>query len=217
MKKKIIEELVIIFWLFVLGSIAGYCIEMMISLVEKGHFESRQGMLYGPFTQVYGIGIVLYYAILRNVKTTNLIKIFFITMILGGATEYVMSFIQEEVFGTVSWDYSDMFLNINGRTSLLYGILWGTAGVVYVKFVMPIIDKCREATNDKFIKIITAICALFMLFDITISIAAAERQTERRNNILPSTRLDEFLDRHYPDEFMDKVYSNKKERDVVEQ
>ena len=72
MKRKIIEELVIVFWLFVLGSIAGYCIEMMISLVEKGHFESRQGMLYGPFTQVYGIGIVLYYIILRNVKTKNL-------------------------------------------------------------------------------------------------------------------------------------------------
>lgn len=54
-KKKIINELTIIFWLFVIGSIVGYIYEMIVVLVQKGYFESRQGLIYGPFTPIYGI------------------------------------------------------------------------------------------------------------------------------------------------------------------
>lgn len=54
-KKKIINELAVIFWLFVIGSIVGYIYEMIVVLVQKGCFESRQGLIYGPFTPIYGI------------------------------------------------------------------------------------------------------------------------------------------------------------------
>ncbi|MCI8519198.1 MAG: hypothetical protein HFJ51_03780 [Clostridia bacterium] len=54
-KKKIINELTVIFWLFVIGSIVGYIYEMIVVLVQKGCFESRQGLIYGPFTPIYGI------------------------------------------------------------------------------------------------------------------------------------------------------------------
>ena len=58
-KEKLIQELVIIFWLFILGSILGYIFEMIVVLFQKGYFESRQGLIYGPFTPVYGMGILL--------------------------------------------------------------------------------------------------------------------------------------------------------------
>ena len=54
-KKKIINEITVIFWLFVIGSIVGYIYEMIVVLVQKGYFESRQGLIYGPFTPIYGI------------------------------------------------------------------------------------------------------------------------------------------------------------------
>jgi len=50
-----------------------------------------------------------------------------------------------------------------------------------------------------------------MIFDIGITCIAANRQTERRNNILPENRIDIFLDKHYPDEYMDRIFANKKE------
>ena len=59
--KKVLQELIIIFWIFMIGSIIGYLVEMAVALVQKGCFESRQGLLYGPFTPVYGAGAVLYY------------------------------------------------------------------------------------------------------------------------------------------------------------
>ncbi len=66
-KKNLIKELIIVFWLFIIGSILGYIFEMIVVLFQKGYFESRQGLIYGPFTPVYGIGAIIYYLILRKI------------------------------------------------------------------------------------------------------------------------------------------------------
>lgn len=136
-KKNLIKELIIVFWLFIIGSILGYIFEMIVVLFQKGYFESRQGLIYGPFTPVYGIGAIIYYLILNNIKKDNKIKIFFITAILGGITEYICSLVQEKVFGTISWDYSYLIFDINGRTSLLHCSYWGIAGILYVTYIDP--------------------------------------------------------------------------------
>lgn len=210
-KRNLTQELVIIFWLFIFGSILGYIFEMIVALVQEGHFESRQGLIYGPFTPVYGVGIVIYYLILSNMDIQNKLRVFGITMVLGGITEYICSFAQERIFGTISWDYSNLMFNINGRTSLLHCLYWGTGGVLYAKFVIPIIEKFRNNFYENNKRIITIIMSIFIFIDISLSFIAANRQTERRNNILPKNRVDVFLDKYYSDEYMDRVYCNKKE------
>ncbi len=50
---------------------------------------------------------------------------------------------------------------------------------------------------------------VFMIFNISISSLAAYRQYERRNKVAARNDIDMFLDKHYPDEFMNKVYVNK--------
>lgn len=210
-KENIVKELIIIFWLFIIGSILGYIFEMIVVLFQKGYFESRQGLIYGPYTPVYGIGAIIYYLVLNKVKTRNKLKIFFITMILGGATEYISSFIQEKAFGTISWDYSYLIFNLNGRTSLLHCTYWGIAGVLYVTFIEPLIEKLRLIIDTKSLKIITIFVSIFMIFNIQISCFAADRQFERRKNIEPENRLDMFLDKYYPDEYMNQIFTNKKD------
>ena len=210
-KENILKELIIIFWLFIIGSILGYIFEMIVVLFQKGYFESRQGLIYGPFTPVYGIGAIIYYLVLNKVKTRNKLKIFFITMILGGAIEYISSFIQEKAFGTISWDYSYLIFNLNGRTSLLHCTYWGIAGVLYVTFIEPLIEKLRLIIDTKSLKIITIFVSIFMIFNIQISCFAADRQFERRKNIEPENRLDMFLDKYYPDEYMNQIFTNKKD------
>ena len=139
-KKEIVKELVVLFWLFIVGSIVGYLFEMIVVLFQKGHFEVRQGLIYGPFIPVYGIGAVVYYLIINNVKIKNKKRIFFITAILGGITEYICSFVQEKVFGTISWDYSYLIFNLNGRTSLLHCTYWGIAGILYIAYLSPLLE-----------------------------------------------------------------------------
>ena len=209
--KNVKKELTILFWVFIIGSIAGFIFEVTVVFFQKGHFELRQGLIYGPFIPVYGIGAMCYYIVLSKIKIKNKVQIFLITMILGGITEYLCSFIQEKAFGTISWDYSYLPFNINGRTSLLHCIYWGIGGVLYITYVDPFLNKMIDKTNMKAFHLITIMLSIFIVFDISISWMAADRQTERKNNIEPENRLDIFLDKNYPDEYMNRIFNNKKD------
>ena len=210
-EKNVKKELTILFWVFIIGSIAGFIFEVTVVFFQKGHFELRQGLIYGPFIPVYGIGAMCYYIVLSKIKIKNKVRIFLITMILGGITEYLCSFIQEKAFGTISWDYSYLPFNINGRTSLLHCIYWGIGGVLYITYIEPLLNKMIDKKNMKAFDLITIILSIFIVFDISISWMAADRQTERKNDIEPQNHLDLFLDKNYPDEYMNRIFNNKKD------
>ena len=209
-KKSIFNEIVKIFIIFMIGSIIGYIVEMIVALVQNGHFVSRQGLIYGPFTPVYGIGILVYYIFFSIMKNRNKGIVFISSMILGGITEYLCSYIQEKVFGTISWDYSQWLFNINGRTTLIHCTYWGFAGLLYISYIESIIPKIEEFVKSHKVKIMASTVAVFMVFNITISSMAAIRQKERLENIPAEDGVDRFLDNMYPDEYMDEVFSNKK-------
>lgn len=209
-KENIIQKLTKIFWIFLIGSILGYGIEMIVGLVQNGHFVSRQGLLFGPFIQVYGVGLVAYYLVISNIRKKSYIKIFFITMLLGGIVEYLFSYLQETWFGTISWDYSNLLFNIDGRTSLLHCLYWGTGGVLFVRFILPLIRNLNGWCKNTNFRYITAFLVLFITFDIVMSGMAGSRQLERKNNIAANGYIDNFFDEYYPDEKLEQIYSNAK-------
>lgn len=209
-KKNVVKKLATIFLIFMIGSVIGYIVEMIVCLVQKGYFESRQGLLYGPFTPVYGIGIIIYYIAFNFIKTRDKKKVFLITMLIGGIIEYLLSFLQEKIFGTVSWDYSNWIFNINGRTTLIHCTYWGIAGILYVTYIEPLIPRFEELFEKNSVKIITCCVAFLMFFNISLSTMAGIRQKERANGIPAGSRFETFLDKKYPDSYMDKVFANKK-------
>lgn len=210
-RKNKLNEITKIFFIFMIGSVIGYVVEMIVAFVQEGHFESRQGVLYGPFTPVYGIGILVFYMFFNRIKTREKKKIFLLAMLLGGIAEYLCSFLQEKIFGTISWDYSNWILNINGRTTLIHCTYWGIAGILYISYIEPILPKLEALTRKNGTKILAGGMAILMFFNITISSLAAIRQKYRNENIEPQNKLEEFLDEKYPDEYMDKVFANKKQ------
>ena len=209
-KEKIIQKLTKIFWIFLIGSIIGYGLEMIVGLVQNGHFVSRQGLLFGPFIQVYGVGLVAYYLVISNIKKKSYIKIFFITMLLGGIVEYLFSYLQETWFGTISWDYSNLLFNIHGRTSLLHCLYWGIGGVLFVRFILPLIRNLNGWCKNTNFRYVTAFLVLFITFDIVMSGMAGSRQLERKNNIAANGYIDNFFDEYYPDTKLEQIYSNAK-------
>lgn len=197
-----------IFWVFIIGCLAGYILEVTWHFILTRGFQTRQGLIYGPFAPVYGLGTLAFYLVLPKIK--NIFNIFWVSALLGGITEYLCSYFQEKLFGTISWDYSGLFMNLDGRTSITYCILWGILGIIFVKFIYPYIEKLFNKMNMTVItKFVTAFAVVFMVFNISISSLAARRQYERREHIAPQNDIDEFLDEHYPDEFMNKVFANK--------
>lgn len=209
MRKKIINYSIKIFWIFVIGSIFGFFAEMLYALVYTRTLEIRQGLIYGPFIQIYGMGAVAYYILISNIQEPK--KAFISGMLMGGCLEYLCSFFQELFFGTISWDYSHLFMNLNGRTSLLYCVYWGIIAILYLKVIYPAFQKMEPLTKKVGVRIFTMFFMMFMTFDIVISCMAGNRQQERRQNVPADGLVDEFLDHTYPDERLDKIYNNKKD------
>lgn len=208
-ENKILKKIVKLFCVFVIGSIIGYLLEMIVGLVQNGHFVSKQGLIYGPFSQVYGIGLVIYYLVIPN--NNKNIEIFLISMFLGGIVEYIFSYLQETFFGTISWDYSNLLFNINGRTSLLHCIYWGIGGILFSKYIRPQIEKIDLLYPKMWFKVLIIFLAIFLLFDIIISSLACKRQEERKEGIEPKNNIEIFLDKTYTDEVLNEIYSNAKE------
>lgn len=221
MEKKTKKELIKLFWIFTIASMIGCIVETMVCIIVEGQFKVRQGVIYGPFIPVYGVGAIMFYlvvpkitgATVQNVKDVSNFKIFVYTMFLGGMTEYIFSYAQECIFGTISWDYGNMAFNINGRTQLAYCLLWGVAGIVFIKILYPHTKKLDSLNYmNRNVQIVTSVFLLFMIFNVSISTLAGVRQYERTLNIKKNTKLEQFLDKHYPDSVMDIIFSNKKNK-----
>lgn len=225
MKDSTKNEIIKLFWVFIIASVIGCIVETTLCFIQKGYFEVRQGLIYGPFIPVYGAGAILFYIIVpkitkattENTKEIKKSKIFFYTMILGGVTEYLFSYAQECLFGTVSWEYGALLFNLNGRTSLLHCIYWGIYGVIFIKLIYPQTKRLDNFSNiSKGAKVATFSFIIFMVINIIISMLAGYRQYERMKNIPADTRLEKFLDKYYPDSIMDIIFSNKQYTSQVE-
>lgn len=209
-KKKILDYYYFFFWTFVFGSIFGYVYEMLLNFLKHGNWDSRQGLLYGPFSQVYGFGMLLFIIVL--VKTKSKWKQFVIGFFVGGIAEFVCSWVQEYVFGTISWNYHKYFLNIDGRTSPFHMVAWGLLGVLIIQYVWPVLKQMIESLKNKKGLILTILLSIFLFIDIGLSIMASLRQKERELNIPASNVIEKTMDKWYPDSFMYNVYPNKQSK-----
>ena len=110
------------------------------------------------FYGIYGIGAVIMILALQYFSKTNH-RLFLGGVIVGAVVEYSLSLIGEWLLNVKWWDYSDKFLNINGRICLLYSIFWGLLGVYLIKIVNPKVDKLIDYLKTKIkvkvLKIIT--------------------------------------------------------------
>ncbi len=195
-------------WIFIIGCIIGFGVEMIWCYVQHGYFESRKGLLYGPFSPVYGFGGIVLTLSLYKLRDVNGLIVFVVSAVIGAAFEYICSLFQEIAFGTVSWEYSDTPLNLGGRTNLQYAVFWGLLGMIFIKNTYPFLSNLIEKIPNTIGKWITWIFIVFMIFNIIISAVAVRRWTNRRMGIPAGNVVSEFLDELYPDEYMQKIYPN---------
>lgn len=195
-----------IVWIFMFGCLFGYVYEVALHFVKFGELVERKGVIYGPLNPVYGFAIALMVIILGRIKKTR--NVFLVGTILGGAFEYLCSFLQEKIFGSISWDYSNHFLNINGRTTIPFAIVWGILCVLMIKLVLPYISKAIEKIPNKVGYPLTWIVVVFMIYNLSLSSLAANRNLERHKGIPANSEFDKLLDEHFPNEKMKQIYDN---------
>ena len=197
-----------LFWVFIIGSFVGVVIEVLWCLLVNHRFESRQGLVYGWFNLVYGFGAVIITLGLQWLAKKRDIWIFFGGAVIGAAFEYICSWFQEVVFGTVSWQYDDMAFNLNGRINLLYSMFWGLLALFWLRLAYPLICRLIDRLPRRLNMVLAWILLVFMIFNSLISAAAVARMTERRSGEPPNSRMESFLDQRFPDERLQKIYPN---------
>ena len=190
------------------GSFAGVVVELLWCLVRNGYLESRAGLVYGPFNLLYGVGAVALTLILYRYRNRSSAFSFFGGIVIGSAVEYLLSWGQETLFGSTSWDYSELPFNINGRICLLYSVFWGILGVLWIKSIYPRVAKIILKIPNKAGKIITWALTVFMIFNAVMSLLSVWRWSERVHNVPATTIADEFFDKHFPDSLMERIFAN---------
>lgn len=174
-------------------------------------FVTRRGLLYLELSPIYGWGACLMVYLL-SLKRYKKIDYFIIGAIVGGAFEYLISFLQEVFTQTTSWDYSNHFLNINGRTTIPFMIFWGVLCYILVDILYPYIIAKAKLFPVKLRNIIYYILLIFISIDMVLSFSACIRLGLRSRGYEPFTIYGEFLDRFYDDDRMSKSYTNMKTR-----
>lgn len=197
-----------LFWVFFIGCFLGVVVETIWCVATRGHFESRKGLIYGPFNLVYGFGALLMTVGLRPLSGKNDAWTFGGGVAIGSVFEYLCSWFQEIVLGTVSWQYDSMPFNLHGRINLLYSMFWGILAVLWMRLLYPLMRRVIARIPNQWGKSATWILLVFMVFNSLVSGAAVWRMTQRREGIPPSNAVLEFLDSHFDDKRLMKIYPN---------
>ena len=193
-----------------IGSFVGVVIELIWTFVHDGHFESRSGLIYGPFNLLYGIGAVALTVMLYRFRNHSGWLSFLGGMVVGSAVEYVCSWAQELAFGSRSWDYSAMPFNLNGRICLTYAFYWGILGYMWIKHIYPRLAVLILKIPQKAGKIATWILLAFFIINSVVTCVSIYRWTERQTGVEAPDSFWSFIDERFPDERMERVFANMK-------
>ena len=197
-----------LFWVFFIGCFAGVVLETLYCLIQRGHYESRVGLIYGPFNLVYGIGALCLTGALYRFRNRGRIFSFVGGFLVGSVVEYACSWFQETFFGSTSWDYSNMPFNLNGRICLLYSVFWGILGIFWIKDIYPRMAKWILKIPNKLGKPLTWALLVFMVFNSVMTLCTSLRWTARREGVPAGNAFEEYIDAHYPDERMQRIFAN---------
>lgn len=203
-------DFTILFWIFVIGSILGLVVEDVFHYLVYHNMESRAGLVWGPFSSIYGVGAVILTLFLNRFYYTHNLIIFLIAMVLGSVLEYGTSWMMETFWHAIAWDYTGTFGSIDGRTNFVFGVMWGILGLFWVRWIMPLIKSIVERVNVRstLFRIINLLLVIFMTVNIIVTVLALHREGQRTQGIPPATVIDQMLDEYFPDWWMQQRFQN---------
>lgn len=203
-----------LFWVFMVSSMIGLVLEVVwhMVVVDPGVYQDRAGVLFGPFSPIYGFGAVLMTCALNRFYQRSWLPIFLVSAAIGGGFEYLVSWFMQMSFGAVAWDYSHVRLFgafpdpvavvAGGRASTPFAIMWGVLGLVWIKACLPRLLELINLIPWKMRYSLTMVSAVLMVLNGAMTLGALDCWFERVSGIEPSTPVEQFYADYFDDEFM---------------
>lgn len=156
---------------FLIYSILGFLLETIRSFFVNSKFTS--GILYGPWTPIYGLGIVLV-ILISNYLFSHLhlsrwletfITFIIITLVLT-LLEWLGGVLIEKIFHVVFWDYSKEAFSIGKYISLSKSLIWGVGSIIFIYVLKPLLEGLIKHIPIP----VTVILTLLMISDLILTI-----------------------------------------------
>lgn len=204
-----------IVWYMLIFSFLGLVVETIYGYLTMGVWQSRKGLILGPYCPIYGVGAVIIILFLNKFRNQK-IKLFIYGGILGSVIEYLLSFGMEAMYGTRFWNYTDAY-NLNGRICLLYTVFWGILSLILICVVKKWIDKLINKVNykNKVVKIIDIIIAVLFTVDILLTIWGTTVYKNRAKDEYNKVKIfeeknifEKVGDVLFPNKMMENIFPN---------
>ncbi|MBS6406170.1 MAG: putative ABC transporter permease [Collinsella sp.] len=208
-----------LFWVFFVCSVLGLILEEVwhMVVVDPGVYQDRAGMLFGPFSPIYGFGAVLMTMALNRFYKKNPLIIFLVSALIGGAFEVFVGWFMQTSFGVVSWSYSHIRLFgmpdpiavlTGGRTCTPFACMWGLGGLIWIKVLLPRLLKLINMIPWKRRYSATVILTAVMLIDGVMTLQSLDYWYQRANGTVRNIPVAQFYDKHFDNEYMENRFQS---------
>ena len=204
-----------VFWIFLVCSFIGLLVEEVYHFifVVPGDWQDRAGLLFGPFSPIYGVGAVIMSIALNRLHRCHVLIIFLFSAIIGGLFEVLVAYFMQYAFGAIAWDYSNEVLPLfGGRTCAKFMIMWGFLGAVWLKAIMPTVVKFINRIPWNWRYVLTAIVASAMLVNVVMTLQSLDCWYMRVSSIdgksQESSNITKFYAAHFNDEYMQNRFES---------
>lgn len=189
-------------WIFAVCSVLGLVAETVVSYPIDGVWKDRAGFLWGPFSPIYGVGGVLMTLALHRMAGFRTGVVFGVAALVGAAFEFVAGWFWESAFGIVAWDYSSQPFNVGGHTCLGIALVWGAAGVAWVRLALPAVLRASDAVPPAWRMPLAWALAAFFVADAAATVLAFDCWMGRLAGVEPAGAVQVFFAQHYGNDFM---------------
>ena len=208
-----------LFWVFFVCSVLGLILEEVwhMVVVDPGVYQDRAGMLFGPFSPIYGFGAVLMTMALNRFYKKNPLIIFLVSALIGGAFEVFVGWFMQTSFGVVSWSYSHIRLFgmpdpiavlTGGRTCTPFACMWGLGGLIWIKVLLPRLLKLINMIPWKRRYSTTVILTAVILIDGVMTLQSLDYWYQRVNGTVRNIPVAQFYDKHFDNEYMENRFQS---------
>ena len=190
--------------IYILGGTLGTLWEVIFNLILLHRYVECSGSVFTPFNPVYGCGALVIVLFLRKIRSP--LQVFVLGAFAGGAVEYFLSYCEETILGTRSWNYEKWLMDINGRTTVPIMIIWGILCVAVVFLLYRPLNKGFCALPRRAFRIAGMICIALVAIDFFFTVSALVRYVCRADGIDALTAFGNWIDTVFPDTFMKKRF-----------
>ncbi|MBD5584284.1 MAG: putative ABC transporter permease [Clostridia bacterium] len=191
---NVVEVLLVAAFLFFVGSVLGWCIEVIFRRLFTAKKWINPGFLTGPYLPLYGFGVAGLFGIsLIPINTGsaawNAVIIIAVMGVAMTVIEYIAGLIFIKGMKIRLWDYSNRWGNIQGIICPLFSLFWLIVSAFFYFVIEPyVIDAVVWFVNNKaFAFVVGFFFGVFAIdFAHSVNLSAKIRSFAKKHDVVVS-------------------------------